>query len=629
MAAPENVPAPVNIPQLKIDANPDLFNWYTDDETGGGALWSIGKHAGKRINQLPESYLTWAEENLGGAQVILDYHDQLIKHAKTSPQDFTIPFRNQCPPWYLRSLHSHKDTNPRLQRAIRQLVDPPRAQRQPRPVQIVESSTTSRHSRSTSTTPDQPQAGPSSQALQGKITYDHAHWSFAPIIITSDVVDDNPNYYRWYTDEKQGEFVVPFGPYVNKSVNDLPESYIMELLDQPGELDEELYTALVQYHNGLKQHATQGYEYTEFLVPFGHHYGGRKLSCVRDNQWLEYTNTLELQSKYPAYFLAVERHFQLPNHQEKKRDIGEPLSRSEWDDDMDLRLERAEEERRPGRYEDKDEEEAYDEGVDNEAEEEGDPGLSYAALGQGFRLGRPNYAPSLPRLEGEEECSGSEDSDGDKEGGRKHGDDEDDSEDNESSQESVRSCTRSPSPQRPPFQDQTPGKLHRPSSYEDLVAFELFGSDKGVVSSAAMSVDDVVKSEKDNIVGDENSTFQTPTKPHHQRRATPGASSRLSRRLFPSNEGLIVDRTKSEHEMETIDVSDDEPSVPHTPVRARARHRYNDSDDNEVIYVTSDDEDKPVSRKRRRDTEEPEVETPRKRNKGKGKLKDVSKLLWT
>ncbi len=62
-------------------------------------------------------------------------------------------------------------------------------------------------------------------------------------------------------------------------------------------MDEKLHTALVQYHRGLRRHAGKGYTYKEFLVPFGHHYGGWKLSYVRNNVWLKYTKTPELRSK--------------------------------------------------------------------------------------------------------------------------------------------------------------------------------------------------------------------------------------------------------------------------------------------------------------------------------------------
>ncbi|KAF8919527.1 hypothetical protein CPB85DRAFT_812394 [Mucidula mucida] len=139
-----------------------------------------------------------------------------------------------------------------------------------------------------------------------------------------------------------------------------------------------------------------------------------------------------------------------------------------------------------------------------------------------------------------------------------------------------------------------------------------------------MSVDDVVKSEKDNMGSDSPSpkclfTFQTPVRPQSQRQSTPGASSSVARRVFNFNEGSPnPGRTTPERESETINNSDSV-NEPRTPVRSRPRHYNHNS-------VTSDDEDvhvKSVSPKRKRHTEEAEFKFPKKRNKGKGKMKNI------
>ncbi len=180
-------------------------------------------------------------------------------------------------------------------------------------------------------------------------------------------------------------------------------------------------------------------------------------------------------------------------------------------------------------------------------------------------------APSLPQLEREEKHGGSDA----EESSWKHGDEEDESEDDKTSQAFARSCTSSPSPQRPSLEEGH-CKLSCRLLYEDFIASQLFGSDEGVVSSATMSVDDLVKSDKDNTSSDSPSpncsfTFQTPVRPQSQRQSTPGASSSVAGRVFNFNEGSPnPGRTTPGRESETINNSDSV-NEPCTPVQSRPR----------------------------------------------------------
>ncbi len=107
--------------------------------------------------------------------------------------------------------------------------------------------------------------------------------------------------------------------------------------------------------------AYAGDHYAEFVIPFGTKHRGKRLQQCRDKLWMRWTTrkpsltqkvcvrvsgwSLRLiRIQYPIYFTAVQYFLDDPRHYTANRDIGELLSATEYEDDLDLEEEDSDDE---------------------------------------------------------------------------------------------------------------------------------------------------------------------------------------------------------------------------------------------------------------------------------------------
>ncbi|KAK0474109.1 hypothetical protein IW261DRAFT_584318 [Armillaria novae-zelandiae] len=90
---------------------------------------------------------------------------------------------------------------------------------------------------------------------------------------------------------------------------------------------------------GLMEYAKD--HHAEFIVPgFSRNHRGKRLQQCRDKPWMEWTTKRPgLTQKYIVYFTAVRYLLDNPRHCTANRDIGEFLSATQYEDDLDLALE--------------------------------------------------------------------------------------------------------------------------------------------------------------------------------------------------------------------------------------------------------------------------------------------------
>ncbi|KAJ3750095.1 hypothetical protein DFH05DRAFT_1518254 [Lentinula detonsa] len=98
--------------------------------------------------------------------------------------------------------------------------------------------------------------------------------------------------------------------------------------------------ALDEYYYGLEAYMHKLDNYKHFIVPFGKTYRGLKIYQVRDKEWfrwIKWTPALKkYREEYRLFFTAIHLWLKNPRHYEHSRDIGELLSRTEYQDDLDL-----------------------------------------------------------------------------------------------------------------------------------------------------------------------------------------------------------------------------------------------------------------------------------------------------
>ncbi|TEB33155.1 hypothetical protein FA13DRAFT_1790198 [Coprinellus micaceus] len=149
---------------------------------------------------------------------------------------------------------------------------------------------------------------------------------------------------NWYYGQDAGGFEVTFGKHRGKDLNELPYSYLKwcssNLLDARA-----LRSAIEKYSEGLKQWLSDG-NYGELAVPIGRTYKGQALKKCRDKEWMQWLVDRAppaLKERHELFFLAIAVWLANPPHQLAHRDIGESLSKSKYQDDLNLDLEEGEE----------------------------------------------------------------------------------------------------------------------------------------------------------------------------------------------------------------------------------------------------------------------------------------------
>ncbi|KAJ3771539.1 hypothetical protein FB446DRAFT_740005 [Lentinula raphanica] len=95
-------------------------------------------------------------------------------------------------------------------------------------------------------------------------------------------------------------------------------------------------SALDKYYQGLENYMHQWHNYENFIVPFGRTYRGLRISQVRDKEWFRWIQWKDDLKEYRLFYSAVQLWLRNPRHYELNRDLGDRLSRTEYDDDLDL-----------------------------------------------------------------------------------------------------------------------------------------------------------------------------------------------------------------------------------------------------------------------------------------------------
>ncbi|KAK0222206.1 hypothetical protein IW262DRAFT_1460508 [Armillaria fumosa] len=163
-----------------------------------------------------------------------------------------------------------------------------------------------------------------------------------PVIIPQEDIDNDPETFAWYEGPQGGGFTVPiqFKKYQNRPVNETPMGYLHYIVnkcswhakDVPDFL---FFDAIDVYFEGLMEYARV--HYAEFVIPFGTMHRGKRLQQCRDKPWMEWTTKRpDLTQKYIVYFTAVRYFLDNPRHYTANRDIGELLSVTQYEDDLDL-----------------------------------------------------------------------------------------------------------------------------------------------------------------------------------------------------------------------------------------------------------------------------------------------------
>ncbi|KAK0430747.1 hypothetical protein EV421DRAFT_1912566 [Armillaria borealis] len=162
-----------------------------------------------------------------------------------------------------------------------------------------------------------------------------------PVVIPQEDIDNDPKAFAWYEGPQGGGFTVSyqFKKYRNRPVNETPMGYLHYIVDKCNEYTKNIHSAFFdaidEYFEGLMEYAMN--HYAEFVIPFGTKHRGKRLQQCRDKPWMQWTTRKpSLTKKYTVYFTAVRYFLDDPRHYTANRDIGELLSATEYEDDLDL-----------------------------------------------------------------------------------------------------------------------------------------------------------------------------------------------------------------------------------------------------------------------------------------------------
>ncbi|KAK0474078.1 hypothetical protein IW261DRAFT_1610698 [Armillaria novae-zelandiae] len=163
-----------------------------------------------------------------------------------------------------------------------------------------------------------------------------------PVVIPQEDIDNDPEAFAWYDGPQGGGFTVPFQfkKYPNRPVNETPMGYLHYIVNKCNWYTKDIhwafFDAIGTYFEGLMEYAED--HYAEFIIPgFLRKHRGKRLQQCRDKPWMEWTaKRPDLTQKYTVYFTAVQCLLDNPRHYTANRDIGELLSATQYEDDLDL-----------------------------------------------------------------------------------------------------------------------------------------------------------------------------------------------------------------------------------------------------------------------------------------------------
>ncbi|KAK0474084.1 hypothetical protein IW261DRAFT_1651790 [Armillaria novae-zelandiae] len=165
-----------------------------------------------------------------------------------------------------------------------------------------------------------------------------------PVVIPQEDIDNDPEAFAWY-DGPQGALrlysPIPVQKIPKSTSNETPMGYLHYIVNKCNWYTKDvhslgLFDAIGIYFEGLMEYAED--HYVEFIVPgFSRKHRGKRLQQCRDKPWMEWTTTRpDLTQKYIVYFTAVRYLLDNPRHYTANRDIGELLSVTQYEDDLDL-----------------------------------------------------------------------------------------------------------------------------------------------------------------------------------------------------------------------------------------------------------------------------------------------------
>ncbi|KAK0462753.1 hypothetical protein IW261DRAFT_175489 [Armillaria novae-zelandiae] len=163
-----------------------------------------------------------------------------------------------------------------------------------------------------------------------------------PVVIPQEDIDNDPEAFAWYEGPQGGGSTVPFQfkKYPNRPVNETPMGYLHYIVNKCNWYTKDIHWAFFDaigiYFEGLMEYAED--HYAEFIVPgFSRKHRGKRLQQCRDEPWMEWTTKRPgLTHKYIVYFTAVRYLLDNLRHYTANRDIGELLSVTRHEDDLDL-----------------------------------------------------------------------------------------------------------------------------------------------------------------------------------------------------------------------------------------------------------------------------------------------------
>ncbi|KAK0474119.1 hypothetical protein IW261DRAFT_1569176 [Armillaria novae-zelandiae] len=163
-----------------------------------------------------------------------------------------------------------------------------------------------------------------------------------PVVIPQEDINNDPEAFTWYEGPRGGGFTIPFQfkKYPNRPVNETPMEYLHYIVNKCNWYTKDIhwafFDAIGTYFEGLMEYAED--HYAAFIVlGFSRKHRGKRLQQCREKPWMKWTTERpDLTQKYIVYFTAVRYLLDNPQHYTANRDIGELLSVTRYEDDLDL-----------------------------------------------------------------------------------------------------------------------------------------------------------------------------------------------------------------------------------------------------------------------------------------------------
>ncbi|KAK0474098.1 hypothetical protein IW261DRAFT_1569118 [Armillaria novae-zelandiae] len=147
-----------------------------------------------------------------------------------------------------------------------------------------------------------------------------------PVVIPQEDIDNDPEAFAWYEGPQGEGFTVPFQfkKYPNRPVNETPMEYLHYIVNKCNWYTKDIHWAFFDAIG-------------TYFEGFSRKHRGKRLQQCRDKPWMEWTTKRpDLTQKYIVYFTAVRYLLDNPRHYTANRDIGELLSATQYEDDLDL-----------------------------------------------------------------------------------------------------------------------------------------------------------------------------------------------------------------------------------------------------------------------------------------------------